>query len=159
MSETESNRLADYSPEIVEQAESHPALGAEYFAARDQAERFMAHWKEEHAEKLAEEIMKPIMDTIQERVWDSFRDFLLSDTVSNVQNEMQRMVEKSVRALIGGQKWANVKYIEYPYDEGKKVRETLAKLHSDPIKDGRIADLEKEIERLTDQLRWARGSN
>jgi len=145
-----------YSAEITAEAEQHPVLGAEYFAAREAADRFMAHWKEEHAERFAEEIIKPVLDIATERVWDAFRDHLLTDTTSNIQNEMQRMVEQSVRALIGGEKWANVKYIEYPYREGEKVRETLAKLHSDPIKDGRIADLEKQVADLKQRLEWAR---
>lgn len=34
-----------YSAEITEQANSHPSLGAEYFAAREAAERFLAHWQ------------------------------------------------------------------------------------------------------------------
>ncbi|MBX3583589.1 MAG: hypothetical protein KF810_17015 [Rhizobiaceae bacterium] len=149
------NAANTYTVEQTENAEAHPALGAEYFAAHSFAERFMAHWQEEHAEKLASEIMNPVLDAVQDRVWDAFRDYLLSDTESNIASEMRDMVEKSVRALLGGEKWANVKYIEYPYREGQKVREALAKLHSDPIKDGRIADLEKEIERLQEQLRWA----
>lgn len=143
-----------YSDQTTEQANEHPTLGAEYFAARDAAEGFLAHWQEEHAEKLAVEIVKPLLDTIQERVNDAFRDYLLSDAEQNLQGTMRDMVESSVRALIGGEKWANVKYIEFPYREGQKVRETLAKLYSDEIKDGRIADLEKEVERLTKDLRW-----
>lgn len=146
--------MAAYSAEHTADAEAHPTLGAEYFAARDAAEAFLAHWQEEHAAKVAEEVIKPILDTIHERVNDAFRDHLLSDAEQNLQGTMRDMVEKSVRALIGGEKWANVKYIEYPHREGQKVRETLAKLHSDPIKDGRIADLEREVERLTEQLRW-----
>lgn len=142
-----------YSAETVAEAETYPNLGAEYFAAREAAERFMAMWKEEHAEKFAEEIMKPVMDLVTERVWDAFKEHLLNDTTYNLQAEMQRMVEKSVIALIGGDKWANVKYIQPPYHDGEKVRATLAKLYSDEIKDGRIADLEKEVERLKESLR------
>jgi hypothetical protein len=142
-----------YSAEITQEADAYPVLGAEYFAAREASERFMAHWKEEHAEKFADEIMKPVMDLVTDRVWDAFRDHLLSDTQQNLQSEMTRMVEKSVIALLGGDKWANVKYIEAPYRDGEKVREALAKLYADPIKDGRIADLEKEVERLKESLR------
>lgn len=137
-----------YSPDIVEKANEHPNLGAEYFAAREASERFLQHWQEEHAEKLAEEIMKPVLDAVKERVWDAFRDWLLLDTEYNLQLTMSRMVEDSVKALIGGDKWANVKYISPDGYRTEKVRETLAKLYSDEIKDGRIADLEKEIERL-----------
>ena len=135
----------------------HPLLGGEYFAARDAAARFLAHWQEEHAEHLAEEIMKPVLDTVKERVWDAFRDWLLSDTEYNVQMTMARMVEDSVKALIGGDKWANVKYISPEGYRTEKVRETLAKLYTDEIKDRRIADLEKEVDHLKQSLSWARG--
>jgi len=147
-----------YTPEQDAEAELYPTLGAEYFAAKEHVEGFMAHWQEEHAEALATEILKPVMDIIQERVWDAFRDHLMSDTEQNIQGAMRRMVENSVNALIGGKKWANVKYIECEYGEGKEVRETLAKLHSDPIKDGRIADLEKEVERLKKDVELYRRS-
>jgi len=146
-----------YSDEITEQANQHPSLGGEYFAAREAAARFLVHWQEEHAELLAEEIMKPILDAVKERVWDAFRDWLLSDTEYNAHMTMARMVEDSVKALIGGDKWANVKYISPEGYRTEKVRETLAKLYSDEIKDGRIADLEKEVEQLKQSLRWARG--
>lgn len=145
-----------YSAEITAEANEMPILGAEYFAAREATERFLAHWNEDHAAKLSEEIVKPLLDTIHERVNDAFRDYLLSDAEANVQGEMRRMVEDSVRALVGGEKWAAQKYIETEYREGQKVRETLAKLYSDEIKDGRIADLEKEVERLSKDLTYWR---
>lgn len=144
-----------YSAEITAEANSHTALGAEYFAAREAAERFLAHWQEEHAEQLAEAIMKPVLDAVQEKVWDAFRDWLISDAEQNAQTEMTRMVEDSVMALIGGEKWANRKYISPEGYRTEKVRETLAKLYSDEIKDGRIRDLEIEVERLTERLQSA----
>lgn len=137
-----------YTPEQIAGAESHPVLGAEYFASRDVADKLLEHWNEEHADKLSEEIVKPLLDIIHERVNDAFRDYLLSDAEDNLHSAMRRMVEDTVGALIGGERWANAKYIETEYRDGQKVREALAKLHSDPIKDGRIADLEKEIVRL-----------
>jgi len=146
-----------YSEEITKQANEHPTLGGEYFAAREAAERFLKHWQEEHAEQLAEAIMKPVLNEIKERVWDAFRDWLLSDTEYNAHLTMSRMVEDSVMALIGGDKWANVKYISPEGYRTEKVRETLAKLYSDEIKDGRIADLEKEVARLNDTIRFLRG--
>lgn len=145
-----------YTAQQIADAEAHPVLGAEYFAARDAADKFLAHWQEEHAAKVAEEVIKPILDIIHERVNDAFRDYLLSDAEQNLQGTMRGMVESTVNALIGGHKWATEKYIETPYSDGQKVRETLAKLHSDPIKDGRIADLEKEIARLTRDLQFYR---
>lgn len=145
-----------YSAEVTAQAESHPILGAEYFEARNVAERFLAVWQEEHAEKLAAEIIKPLIETIQERVNDAFRDHLIGDAEQNMQGTMRSMVEATVRALIGGEKWANVKYIETKYRDGQQVRKTLAKLYADPVKDGRIADLERQVAELTKSLECAR---
>ena len=156
VSKTDELLPSGYSPDIITDAEKNPTLGAEYFAAREAAERFLSHWQEEHAEKLAEEIMKPVLDAVKDRVWDAFRDWLLIDTEYNIHGAMTRMVEDSVKALIGGDKWANVKYISPEGYRTEKVRETLAKLYSDEIKDGRIADLEKEVARLEESLRFAR---
>lgn len=143
-----------YSAEITAEAEKHPNLGGEYFAAREAAERFLKHWQEEHAEQLAEAVINPVIDMLHEKVHEAFRDFLFADAEYNVQSAMQRMVEDSVKALIGGDKWANVKYISPQGYRTEKVRETLAKLYSDEIKDGRIRDLEIEIERLNERLRF-----
>ncbi len=145
-----------YSDEILADANDYPNLGAEYFAAREASERFLKHWQEEHAKLLFDAIAKPVLDEVTEKVWDAFRDFLISDAESNIASQMREMVESSVRALIGGEKWANVKYISPAGYKTEKVRETLAKLYSDEIKDGRIADLEAQVARLTEQLRWAR---
>jgi hypothetical protein len=148
--------MQTYTEEQHAEAEAYPTLGAEYFVARDAAVAFLAHWQEEHAAKLAAEIIKPLLDTIHERVNDAFRDHLLSDAEQNIQGAMRDMVERTVNALIGGKTWANVKYLQTPYGDGKAIRETLAKLHSDPIKDGRIADLEAEVARLAKDLEFHR---
>jgi hypothetical protein len=120
-----------YSPEILAEAERHPTLGAEYFAAREHVERFLKNWREEHAEELAQAIMKPVLDIVQEKVWDAFRDHLLSDSEYNAQGAMARMVEDSVKALIGGDKWANVKYISPPASRSRIVSKPA--LPSPPI--------------------------
>lgn len=156
-SAVEAQQATGYSPDVTEQANRSPSLGAEYFAAREASERFLAHWQEEHAEHLAEAIMKPVLDAVRDKVWGAFRDWLLLDTEYNIQGAMTRMVEDSVKALIGGDRWANVKYISPEGYRTEKVRETLAKLYSDEIKDGRIRDLEIEVERLKENLRIAEG--
>lgn len=143
-----------FTEEMHKFAEDAPTLGAEYKAADEAAERFLAHWKEEHAERLAEEIMKPVLDAVKDRVWDAFRDWLLIDAQYNAANVMDRMVEDSVRALIGGRQWANVKYIKPGAYRSDEVRATLAKMYADEIKDARIADLEAEVSRLQETLRF-----
>lgn len=143
-----------YSDDTNEEAENFPILGSEYIEARKLAEGFLSKWKEDDAEILAKEIVKPVLDVIMDRVWDAFRDHILSDTEDNVASHMRDMVEKSVNALIGGRKWANIKYIQSPFGDGIEVRKTLAMLYSDEIKDGRIADLEREVSELRKRLEW-----
>lgn len=146
-----------FTEEQISEGEKHAALGPEYFAARDAANRFLAHWQEEHAEHLAEAIMKPVLDAVQEKVWDAFRDWLLIDAEMNAQSSMRQIIEDSVTALIGGEEWAYRRYISPDGYRKEKVRETLAKLYSDPIKDARIRDLEIEIERLQEAMRFRNG--
>ena len=146
----------DYTPEEHDFAEGAHILGAEYKHAQDKARDFLAIWQEEHAEELAKEIMKPLMDSVQEKAWDAFRDYILMDTENNVASHMRDMVERTVRALLGGRKWANVKYIQTPHGDGKKIRAALAKLYGDEIKDARITDLEKEVASLKETIEFLR---
>lgn len=143
-----------YTQEENDFGNENPNLGAEYKAASDAASGFLEHWQEEHAEKLAAEIIKPVLDKVQEQVWDSFRDYLFMDTEYNIESKMRDMVESSVKALIGGEKWANRKYISPEGYRTEKVRETLAKLYADEIKDGRIADLEAQVKYLEESARF-----
>ena len=145
-----------YTQEETDFGNENPTLGAEYRAASDFSRRFFQHWQEEHAEQLAKDIMKPIMDQVQEKVWDAFRDYLFQDTEYNVESKMRDMVTSSVKALIGGDKWANQKYISPEGYRTEKVRETLAKLYADEIKDGRIADLEAQVKSLEETARYRR---
>ena len=145
-----------YSAEVTDEANKHPTLGAEYFDAREAAERFLAHWQTEHAEELATAIMKPVLDIVQEKVWDAFRDFLLMDTEQNIQGYMRDMVERTVRALLTGEQWALKQYPMAQYHDGEKIREAVAKHGGEPLLMARIADLEKEVARLTESLRYAR---
>ncbi len=146
----------DYSEDVHAEAESHPTLGGEYFEARNIAREFMAHWTEEHAAQLAEAIVKPAVDAIYEKALDAFQDWLLINAEDNLQGAMRGMVEQTVNALLGGRKWANVKYLESPYEDGQKIRAALAKLHPDQIKDARIADLEAQVEKLRKDIEWYR---
>ncbi len=145
-----------YTQEETDFGNQNPVLGAEYKAASDSVQRFLEHWQEEHADKIASDIMKPIIDEVQSKVGDALRDWLISDVEYNAASKMQDMVESSVKALIGGEKWANRKYITYPGCRGEKVRETLARLYSDEIKDGRIADLEEQVKRYEENARFNR---
>jgi len=145
-----------YTQEENDFGNENPVLGAEYMVARDSVEGFLSHWQEEHAEKIATDIIQPIIDEVQSKVNEALVDYLLTDVEYNAASKMRDMVESSVRALIGGEEWANRKYIRPEGYQTEKVREALAKLYSDEIKDGRISDLEEQVKRLEENARFAR---
>ena len=134
-----------YSAQHMAEAES-TGLAPEYFAARDAAAEFLKHWKQEHAEQVCGPIVKHVTDEITEKVWDAFRDWFVDDGEGNVRIKINEMVESTVNALLGGEQWAIDKYLTGSGWHCEQTRKTLAALHSDAIKDARIADLERQLE-------------
>jgi hypothetical protein len=137
-------------------AESHPVLGPEYSAARSFMEKFMVGWEDEHLKPLADAIAKEVADKIRDRVWDDFRDHLLSDTEQNAAGAMRGMVHDTVKALLGGKRWALDRYPMAERYDADEIRAAIAKHIPDEIAAARIADLEAELKKARDDLEWMR---
>lgn len=142
----------EYTEEQHYWAEQNQVLGAEYVETRGVVERFLFEWKEEHVAKLVEEAVEPVVEAVRRQLTEALEDHLLSDVQYNAHTKMKNTVTRSVNALIGGHKWATDHHILPEGREGAKVRETLARLHSDEIKSKRIEELEKELERMQKRL-------
>lgn len=128
-------------------------LGPEYFAGRRISERFMAQFKDEHFKPLAEEFAKVFRD----KLWTDIADWLLVDTESNVHNEIARMVEGTVQAIITGQKWALNRYaLAARYGNGVELRAAIVKHVPAELMDARLRDLEAENAKLREDIRWFR---
>lgn len=145
--------LPEKVAQFIKEGERHPALGPNYFFARDVAEQFMSGFEAEHFKPLIEGFAKQFTDS----VWTSIVDHFLSDTESNLQHAIWRRVDYCIEALMTGEHWAVEKYaLADKYQSGQKVREAVAKHVPREIMDGRIADLEGKVKHLEESLRYAR---
>lgn len=145
--------LASFNGEDINQGTASPTLGPDYFAARRISEAVMAKFEAEHLKPLVEKTA----DEFRDKLWDDLKDYIIGDTEMNVQSAIWRMVKDTVQALLTGEEWAMSRYPYEGYSDGEKVRKAIAVHSGDEIARRRIADLEKEIERLKENLRSARG--
>jgi hypothetical protein len=144
--------LAGFNDDDLDQGKASPILGPDYFAARRISEAVMAKFEAEHLKPLVEKTA----DEFREKLWDDLKDYIIGDTEMNVQNAIWRMVKDTVQALLTGEEWAMNRYPYEGYSDGEKVRKAIAAHSGDEIARRRIADLEKEVERLKESLRTAR---
>ena len=142
----------NFTAEEIAFGEQHPSLGPEYEGARNAAEAFMSKFEAEYFKSLIDQFA----DAFRDKLWTDLADWLIGDTESNLQSEMRRMVEGSVNALLTGEQWAFNRYPLAKYHDGEKVRKAIAAHIGDEIAKARIADLEKDISSLREQLEWAR---
>lgn len=137
--------------DFIAKAEGYENLGPNYFAGQAIAEKFMAQFKTEHFTPLIE----TARDEFYSKLLESLEYYLLSNAESNIQGEIWRRIDRSVLALMSGEAWAIERYAMQKYD-GEAVRAAVAKHVPKEIQDARIADLEKEVERLKTDLKYAR---
>lgn len=129
-------------------AEEYPSLGPAYFASQRFAEGLMEGFREDHLQP----IIKMIADAVNDKLWDDARDYLLSDTESNVAGAVREMVEQTVVALLTGKQWAMARYPYADYTKGEEIRAAVAKHGSDELLMRRIADLEAEVAKQKDTI-------
>lgn len=137
--------------DVDKAANGFETLGPAYFAARRAAEALMANADTSPFQDVA----KKAADDVRGQVYDYIEHYILSDLECNIQGHVTRMVDDTVCALLTGQAWAMDRYPYYAYSRGEEVRAAVAKHGGEKLLMARIADLEKEIERLRESLRWA----
>lgn len=138
-----------------ELCQSFPTIEPEWTHGREKAQQVLAQFEAEHFKP----ILKTLSDAMTEHLWDLLRDHLLNDTESNLEGHMRYRIERSVQALLGAERWVVDKYVMNKYDEGRTIRKTLAALIPEPLQIARIADLEKELEKVRDDLKKEREWN
>lgn len=141
--------------EDVAEARQYPTLGPTYFAAQRIAEGVVAPFTAEHLRPLVDKAA----EQFQEALWQKVEDYLWADTESNLQGSLHRAVDDVVKALLGGNQWALERYVIKGYDTAA-IRKELAASIRDQLLDARLADLEAENQRLTDEIatlrQWSR---
>lgn len=144
--------MSGFDEEFIKEAEGYDVLGPAYFDSRSVVNKFMQKFEIEQFKPLADKISEEIRD----KIWNDLQDYLLSDTECNLKGELHRMVDKCVYEILNGSSWALKKYALDDRHDNEKVREVVAKLIPKELQDARIADLEKENERLQKDLNWYR---
>lgn len=135
----------------IEMAKGMETLGPAYFDGRDVAEKICAKFQDEHFKPL----IKDFGNKFTEYLWESVSNYLLSDTESNIQGNIWRIVDYSIKGLLAGDEWAIKKYVMEKYN-AENIRAAIAKHIPTELQDMRLADLEKENERLKKDLEFAR---
>lgn len=148
------DELIGFTAEDIAEGTENSSLGPEYFAARRVSEAVMAKFEAEHLKPLVEKIA----DEFRDKLWDDLKDYIVGDTEMNVQTEVRNMVEGTIRALLTGEEWAMQRYPFCDYRDGEKIRKRIAEHSGDAIAQARIADLEKQLKQLREDLQWHRGS-
>ena len=139
-----------FTDDDLRRAATAPTLGPAYFASRRMAEALMEGC--EPAPFAA--VVKKCVDEIQTAVYQHAEDWMRSDMEDNLRLHMSQMVERTVTALLTGEEWAMRQYPLSQYHDGEKIREAVAKHGGDALLMARIADLEKEVARLNETLKW-----
>lgn len=146
--------MIDQEEQYQKEAESYSSLGAEYFAARDIAQRYMAKFEAEHFYGL----LKVFIDRFRDEMWNDITAFFLSDAESNLASEIRHRVEYCIQALLTGNKSYITQFVLPEYGTfSEEIRAAVAKHIPEELRNRRIADLEKELERVKEQLKWSCG--
>lgn len=139
-----------FNAEDLADGERYKTLGPAYFAARRASEALMQGVEDEPLKRVADKVTEDMRTALYTYV----EDFMRSDLEQNLQGHIRDMVERTVRALLTGEAWALQQYPMAQYHDGEKIREAVAKHGGEPLLMARIADLEKEVARLTESLRF-----
>lgn len=133
-------------------AESNQYLKPSYFAARRVVEEAMKGFTAEALEPL----VKTAVDAFTEKLQSDVEDYIWQNAELNLQSKMERMVERTVQALLSGETWALNAYPLAKTHDAAKVREAIAKHIPQELQEARLAELEKEVARLREDLRFYR---
>lgn len=139
-----------FTADDIEEGENHPALGPQYFAARRLAEAFMAKFEEEHFKPLIDEFTEKFRD----KLWTDVTTSFLSDTESNLHGEIRHLLDGMVQALLTGKDWMLNRFPLAQYYDGHDIRQAIFDQCRDQVTDMRVSDLETEVLRLREQLRF-----
>lgn len=146
--------MQTFSQEFIDEGAKRPVLGPAYFDARAVAKRIMEGFQADQFEP----VLKSLVDEAYSKLLDAVQSHLMSDAEINIQGEIWRMVDASVKALLTGERWALERHALGDRYDHDKLREAVAKHVPVELQDKRIADLEAEVKRLADDNRSLRSN-
>lgn len=131
-----------------------PVLGPEYRASNRLAEAMIEKFNAEHLKPLVEKVA----DEFRDRLWSDVTDWLLTDTEQNIAGAVRYMVEQTVQALMTGEQWAMQRYPYADYSKGEKIRAAVAKHAGATLFTKRIAELEAEVAKRDQTIKYMQGN-
>lgn len=141
-----------FTDEHIAKGIQAPTLGPAYFCSREVVERAMEGVQSSDFKPMVDGVVK----TISDHIWEKVQDHLLADTEMNLQGAMWNQVDAMVKHLLAGEEWAMKKFLLGERYDCDKIRRTVAQHVPKEIQDARVADLEKEVARLKDELKFYR---
>lgn len=129
---------------FLDKGADHPVLGPHYFAARQTAEEFMNSFEPKHFEPM----VRKAADAFMEQAQDALEAWFLSNVESNLHSTIWRQIDDSVKALLGGERWALERYALGERYDCEKIRAAVAAHIPAELQDARCKDLEAENKRL-----------
>lgn len=141
--------MEPFAQEFLDEGAKSPVLGPAYFDARAVAQRIMEKFQAEQFEPF----VKSFADQFYAKLSDTVQWHLMNDVEINVQGDIWRAVDASVKALLEGEAWALERYVLGERYDHAKIREAVAKHIPVELQDKRIADLQADNDRLRGLLR------
>lgn len=140
--------------ELEAAAAGYDVLGVNYFAARDIATRVM--------DRFAADMFKPLVEKFakefQDELWGAITGWLIEDTQSNLQTEINTRIERTIEALLTGNRHYINQFVLPAYSsQGEAIRAAVAKAIPADLQLRRIKDLEEQVESLTRSLEFKLG--
>ncbi len=141
--------------EDIENAKDIEYLGPAYVASH----RIVEAALEKLEPEAFKDIAKPFVDAVYEKIQNAVESSILFDAQYNISGQVKDAIDGAINALLSGEEWALRQYVteERHNNMAPKMRETIARLLPDHIMAARVADLEKQVERLKSQLDFAQG--
>lgn len=141
-----------FTDEDFAKAETYQVLGPAHYSARRMAEELMQGTESAPFKQVADKCI----DEIRTAVYEYVEDHLRLDLELNIGGHVRDAVERTVRALLTGEEWAMRQYPMAQNHDGEAIRKAVAAHGGESLLTARIADLEKEIARLKEDLNWYR---
>jgi hypothetical protein len=139
-----------FSEDHMKKAEDSPSLGPAYFSGREFAERLMSTATGKELDGIAQDLSSKIYATLQ----SALQDHLINDTESSIQSHIWGSVDEMVRYLLAGEEWAIKRYVLNERYNAEKIRAAIARHIPDDVRNARIADLEAQVEKLRNDLKF-----
>ena len=138
----------EYTEQETKDGEAFRNLGKLYFRSDNISRMIFDKLEKEY---FAKDVIKKAADMIYEYINDNLPEWLMYDGERNLSNHIKSAVEAEINDILSGNDSA-LKYVS-GY-RCKALRYYIVEKYADKLKNERIKDLEDEVSRLREALRY-----